>query len=322
MHAANKGFGKVLAVHIGVIAGFFILQFIVPPFHAAMLTRIMVLATYAIGYNILLGYTGLMSLGHAMFFATGLYAAGLSVIYYGLPPLEALLLAILLSAVMSAAMGAITLRTSGVFFLIVTMIFSQVFFLTTLYFNVITGGEEGLVLTRYLKPISLGLFSVELTDSAVKYNFALIIFAIAFLFSLWLTRSPVGRVLVAIRENEERAEMLGYNIYKYKLLAFTMSGTISGMAGAAYALAFAYIGSALASILYSINPLLWTLLGGAGTTIGPIIGTGLMIYIIDFTSGITTSYLIVVGVTLMLLVLAFPPGIVGAIRRRWLRWLP
>lgn len=321
MLATNKSFRKAFYLHLAIIAAFFTLQFIVPPFHVAMLTRIMVLATYAIGYNILLGYTGLMSLGHAMFFATGLYATGLSVIYYGLTPLEALILAILLSAVMSAAMGAITLRTSGVFFLIVTMIFSQVFFLATIYFNAITGGEQGLVLTQYLKPLSLGLLSVNLTDSLARYNFALIIFSLAFLSSLWLTRSPVGRVLVAVRENDERTEMLGYNIYRYKLLAFTVSGTISGMAGAAYALVFAYIGSTLASILYSINPLLWTLLGGAGTTIGPILGTGLMIYIIDFTSGITSSYLIVVGVALVLLVLAFPPGIVGAVRR-WIRWLP
>ncbi len=318
----NKRVIKVLALHLGVIVALFILQFIVPPFHVAMLTRVMVFATYTIGYNILLGYTGLMSLGHAMFFATGLYAAGLSVIYYGLSPLEALLIALLLSVIMSAVIGSITLRTSGAFFLIVTMIFSQIFFLTTLYFNVITGGEQGLVLTRYLKPLSLGPLSVELTDSSVKYNFALIIFASALLFSLWLISSPIGRIFVAIRENGERAEMLGYNIYKYKLLAFTTSGTISGMAGATYALVFAYIGSALASILYSVNPLLWTLLGGAGTTIGPIIGTGLMIYIIDFTSSLTSSYLIIVGVTLVLLVLAFPPGIVGAVRRRWLRWLP
>ncbi len=318
----KKRFGKVLVLHLGVIVALFMLQFIVPPFHAAMLTRIMVFVTYAIGYNILLGYTGLMSLGHAMFFATGLYAAGLSVIYYGLSPLEALLIAMLLSVFMSALMGAVTLRASGVFFLIITMVFSQVFFLITLYFNAITGGEQGLVLTRYLKPLSIGFFSVELTDSYVKYNFALIIFALAFLFSFWLTGSPIGRILVAIRENDERAEMLGYNIYRYKLLAFTISGTISGMAGATYALVFSYIGSTLASILYSINPLLWTLLGGAGTTIGPIIGTGLMIYIIDFTSSVTTSYLIVIGVMLVLLVLAFPSGIVGSMRKRWFRWIP
>jgi len=312
----------VFMAHISVIVLLFVLQFLVPPFHASMLTRIMVLAAYAAGYNILLGYAGLMSLGHAMFFATGLYTTGLTILYLGFGVPEAFGLAFITSLLMSALMGMITLRTSGAFFLIATMIFSQVFYLSTLYFNQITMGEQGFILAGRLKPLTIGGLTLDLANDVVKYNFALLIFAACLLFSLWLSNSPLGRVFLAIRENEERAEMLGYNTFRYKLLAFTISGTISGIAGSSYALIFSYVGSSLASILYSIHPLLWTLLGGAGTTIGPLIGTGLMLYIIDFTSSITTSYLLVVGIALIVLVLAFPAGIIGAVKRRWLRWLP
>ncbi len=116
--------------------------------------------------------------------------------------------------------------------------------------------------------------------------------------------------------------MLGYNAYRYKLAALTLSGTFSAMAGASYALLFAYIGATFATIQYSIFALLWVLLGGMGTTIGPLLGTGLMFYLVDTGSEYTSSYLIAVGVILILLVLWFPKGIVGTLRDRQWRWLP
>jgi branched-chain amino acid transport system permease protein len=156
----------------------------------------------------------------------------------------------------------------------------------------------------------------------VKYNAALVVFTLCFLVSLWLTRSPAGRVLIAIRENEDRTQMLGYNTLNYKLLALGLSGGLAGMAGSTYALLFSYVGSSFASILYSIYPLLWTLLGGAGTTLGPLVGTALMTYVVDIASGITDSYLIAVGVTLVLISIRFPAGIMGSLRARWGKWLP
>ncbi|MEM3032209.1 MAG: branched-chain amino acid ABC transporter permease, partial [Nitrososphaerota archaeon] len=296
--------------------------FILPPFHYSMLTRIMVLATYAAGYNILLGYTGLMSLGHAMLFSTGLYSVGLSVLYLGFEPLPAFFVALVSSTIISMLVGAISLRTSGVFFLIVTMIFSQVFYLTTLYFNTITYGDQGFVISQHLRPINVGPLQIDLADRSVKYNLSLLVFGIAFLLNLYISKSSLGLVLRAIKENPDRAEMLGYNIYMYKLLAFTLSGVIAGLSGAVYALVFSYVGSSMAFILNSINPLLWTLMGGSGTTIGPLVGTLLMTYIIDFTSSLTESYLVVVGVALILIILVFPRGIMGTIRRRWIGWIP
>ena len=117
----------------------------------------------------------------------------------------------------------------------------------------------------------------------MKYNFALLVFAVCFLASVALMRSPTGRILIAIRENEARTRLLGYDTFRYKLLSLVISGVFSGAAGAAYALLFSYVGSTFASVQYSIYPLLWALLGGIGTTLGPIVGTALMFYLVDIS---------------------------------------
>lgn len=314
--------GKVLALHLGILGLLFIAQFVLPAYHHTNVARIMVLATYAVGYNILLGYTGLMSLGHAMFFAAGMYGAGLPIYYLQFGAIQAFCLGVLLSLVLATLFGLIALRTSGVSFLIVTMMFAQACYLALLYFNKITLGDQGFILSKSLESVSLGSFEFAFSDPAVKYNIALLLFAGSFLLSALLVGSPTGRVLIAVRENEERTGLLGYNTYKYKLLSLVISGGISGVAGAAYALLFSYVGASFASILYSIYPILWTLLGGTGTTTGPMIGTGIMFYLVDIASGLTSSYLFVVGAVLVMLILWFPQGIMGAIRTRWLPWLP
>jgi branched-chain amino acid transport system permease protein len=312
----------ILGAHAALLLALAGLQFLVPPFHHTLLARVMVLAAYATGYNILLGYTGLMSLGHAMFFAAGMYGAGLPLYYLDIGAPQALLIGIAASLVLGAATGVLTLRTSGVSFLIVTLMFAQVFYLSTLYFNRITLGDQGFVLAGRLAPISLGGLRVTLSDPVVRYNLALGTLAVCLGLSLWLARSPIGRVLVAIRENEDRTRMLGYNTFTYKLLALTVSAGIAGLSGSVYAVITSYVGSSFAGILYSIYPLLWTLLGGSGTTLGPLVGTAVMAYTVETASRFTSSYLMVVGITLVVLVMRFPSGIVGGIRRRWAQWLP
>lgn len=314
--------GRVLALHVGLVALLFAAQFVLPPYHHTNAARIMVLAAYAIGYNLLLGYTGLMSLGHAMFFAAGLYGAGLSVYYLDFGAVSAFGLGVLSSLVLAAAFGLIALRTSGISFLIVTMMFAQACFLATLYFNEITMGDQGFVLSERLRPLVIAGAALPFSAPAVKYNAALIVFAISLFASVALVRSPTGRVLIAIRENEPRTRMLGYDTFRYKLLSLVISGAFAGAAGASYAILFSYVGSSFASIQYSIYPLLWALLGGVGTTIGPVVGTGLMFYLVDVSSGFTSSYLLVVGAVLVMLILWFPKGIVGTIREKWLPWLP
>jgi branched-chain amino acid transport system permease protein len=312
--------GWALALHLAVLGGLAGLQLLLPPFHHGMLARIMVLAAYAVGYNVLLGYTGLMSLGHAMFFAAGMYGTGLTVHHLGFGIAAGFASGIVAGLVVAGLVGLLTLRTTGPAFLIVTMMLAQAFYLTTLYFNEVTGGDQGFILAGL--HVELGGRRFALAEPAVKYNVALAVLGVCLLVSLGITRSPVGRVLVAVRENEERTRLLGYNTYGYRLLAVLLSGLLAGVAGSAYTLLFSYVGSSFAGILYSIYPLLWTLLGGAGTVLGPLVGTLVMTYVVDITSGFTTAYLLVVGAALVIMILWAPAGIVGGIRARWAPWLP
>lgn len=319
MHTGTR---RALLLHLAVLAGLFALQFVLPDYHHRNLARILVLASYAAGYNLLLGYTGLLSLGHAMLFAAGLYGAGLAVQLLGVNAASGFAIGVLSGLALAVAVGLVALRTSGVAFMIVTLMFSQAAFLTTLYFAAFTRGDEGFVLPEASRQYQIGSFFFDLSDPGTRYNLALLLFAACLMATFVLVRSPIGRVLVAIRDNEARTTMLGYHTFRYKLMALAASGAISGAAGAAYALLFSYVGSTFASIQYSILPLLWVLLGGVGTTLGPLIGTVLMFYLVDVISGYTSAYLLLVGVALVLLVLLFPKGIIGTVRAKAAPWLP
>src|SRR5262249_29908699 len=252
-----------------------------------------------------------------------LYGAGLAAAHLGVGAAEAFALGIVAGFMVSLAFGLIALRTSGVAFMIVTLMFAQAGYLTSLYFADYTRGDEGFVLRGDVRRAMLpGGLSVDLTNPMVRYNLALALLAICIVGTLALVRSPLGRVLVAIRENEERTRMLGYDTKANKLVAFVVSGTIAAAAGAAYALLFAYVGATFASIQYSILPLLWVLLGGAGTVLGPFVGTLLMFYLVDVTSGYTSAYMLVVGVALLVLVVWFPNRLLGTLRERVAPWLP
>ncbi|TIV99407.1 MAG: branched-chain amino acid ABC transporter permease [Mesorhizobium sp.] len=318
----NASPAKIYALHVGVIALLFALNFVLPDYHQGVFARIMALAVFAMGYNLLFGYVGLLSLGHAMFFSAGLYGAGLTVYHLGWGVPEAFIAGIGCGAALALVIGLLALRTSGVAFMIVTMMFAQVFYLLILYFAAWTGGDQGLVIQQASRVITIGGASLDLTNPTVRYMSALALFSVVLLATLAIVRSRFGRVLVAIRENEERTKMLGYDTVANKLAAVVISGAICAASGAAYALLFGYIGSSFASVQYSILPLLWVLLGGAATTLGPLIGTLFMYYVTDITSGFTSAYLLIVGVALILLVLFAPKGVLGSIRQRWLGWLP
>lgn len=309
---------KTIALHGGLLLLLFALQFLLPAYHHGNIARIMVLASYAIGYNIMFGYTGLLSLGHALFFAAGMYGMGLAVSLGAAAPAPALIAGVLAGAVVSAALGLLALRTAGVAFMIVTLMFAQAGYLTVLYFGAFTRGDEGFVIQQAQRV----MWGIDLSDPANRYFAAFALFAVCLMLSLWVVQRPFGRVLIAIRENEERARMLGYDVFAHKLGAVILSGTISAAAGATYGLLFGYVGASFASVQYSIFPLLWVLLGGAGTVLGPFIGTLFMFYLIDLSSGLTSAYMLIAGVALVVLTLFAPQGLVGELRARIWRWLP
>ena len=309
---------KSWVLHLGIIALLFGLQYMLPAYHHASLARVMVLTCYAMGYNILFGYTGLLSLGHALFFAAGMYGLSLSIQHFDLLAGPALISGLAAGFFMALIIGLLLLRTVGVAFMIVTLMFAQVGYLTVLYFGEFTRGDEGFVIPQSLRAI----FGIDLSDPQNRYFAALLLMSICIIITLQVVQTGFGRVLVAIRENEERTRMLGYNIQLHKLAAILLSGTMSAAAGATYGLLFGYAGATFATVQYSIFPLLWVLLGGAGTVLGPFIGTLFMFYLIDLSSNLTTAYMLIAGVVLVVLTLFAPQGLVGEIRRRALRWLP
>lgn len=308
---------KALVLHLAVLAALLAALPLLPAYHVTNVAKIMVLAVYAMGYNIAFGYTGLLSLGHALFFAAGLYAAGMGISQFGLSAAGALLAGPLAGGLMAVAIGLLALRTAGVAFMIVTLMFAQAGYLTILYFVRYTRGDEGIVLDRAARILG----GIDLSADMPRYMLALAIFAVALLANHALVRSPFGRVMVAMRENEARSRMLGYNPHAVKLTALALSGLYAGTAGAAYAVLFGYVGASLAGVQYSILPLLYVLLGGAGTVLGPFLGAILMFYLIDYASSATSSYQFLVGATLVVLILFAPKGILGSLRARGLKWL-
>jgi len=311
-------FDRALVLHLGVLAALLAFHFAAPPYHHTNIARIMVLAIYAMGYNIAFGYTGLLSLGHALLFGAGLYGAGLLVYHAGAGAAGAMFAGLLAGGAMACAVGLLALRTAGVAFMIVTLMFAQAGYLAVLYFGAWTRGDEGIVIPVAARSIG----GLDLSDDGTRYLVALTLFAVALLANLALVRSPSGRVMVAMRENEERSRMLGFNPCTVKLAALTVSGLYAGLSGAAYGLMFGYVGASLASVQYSILPLLYVLLGGAGTVLGPFLGALLMFYLIDWASSLTDAHQFATGAALVLLVLFAPKGLLGTLRAKGLRWLP
>lgn len=309
---------KIWAAHLALLAVLFALQYILPPYHATNLARVMVLALFATGYNLAFGYTGLLSLGHALFFAAGMFAAALPAWHYGLGAGPALLLAVLGGAGMALVTGLLALRTAGVSFMIVTLMFAKAFHLMLIYFNQWTGGDQGFALPA----ASRELAGQALSQDGPRFLVAWTLFSVGLLVCLALVRSRFGRVMVAMRENEDRSRLLGYNPYRVKLLVLVISGAYAGLAGGAWAILFGYAGAGFAEIQYSILPMLYVLMGGAGVVAGPILGAAAMFWLVELAAELTSAWLFLVGAALVVLVLFAPKGVLGWVRARFWRDLP
>ncbi len=313
-----SGAMKAGALHLTVLLLLLVGALLLPAYQQGLVARAMVLAVFAVGYNIAFGYTGLLSLGHALFLGAGMLTCGLAIQHYGMAAGPALLLGTLAGGAAAGLTGLLALRTAGVSFMIVTLMFAQAFHLTLLYFGAFTGGDEGFPLPA----ASRRLFGLDLTQDGPRYLLALALLSVALIAQWALVRSRFGRSMIAMRENEERSRMLGYNPFTVKLAALSLSGLCSGAAGASYGLLFGYVGASFATIQYSILPLLYVLLGGAGTTLGPLLGALAMAFLIDGAASLTDSPLAVIGATLIFLVLFAPKGLLGTLRDRGMRWLP
>jgi branched-chain amino acid transport system permease protein len=284
-----------------------------PKFWQGMLIQVFILAVYAMSYDILMGYTGLLSFGHAMFFGGGAYVLGILLKHAGWGLGPALLMVVLVALAQSLVIGVLSLRVSGVYLTMVTLAFAQMFFILAeaTDFRQWTGAEDGLQsipIPEWLSP----------TDHRLRFYFVTLAFAVAmYLLARRAVDSPTGKVMVAIRENEPRARVIGYNTFVYKLIALCLSGVMAGLAGAMNALWNLNANPSMLSVNTTINALLMTIIGGVGTLVGPMLGAGvlqLLGYWLNAAFG--PRWPLIFGVVYILIVLFLPYGIVGTWRMR------
>ncbi|WP_407638559.1 branched-chain amino acid ABC transporter permease [Aureimonas ureilytica] len=275
-------------------------------FYPIFLMKILCFALFAAAFNLLLGYTGLLSFGHAAFFGGAAYVTAYSVKEWGLSPELGVLLGALAAAGLGLAIGALAIRRQGIYFAMITLALSQMVFFFCLQAP-FTGGEDGLqgVPRGYLFGI------IDLSQPLAMYFFVLGTFLLALFAIHRIVHSPFGTILRSIRENEQRAISLGYSVGAYKLSAFVMSAALAGVAGGLKAIVFQF--ATLTDVTWQMSGevILMTLLGGIGTMLGPVVGAGLVVAIQNSLATSAFPVTVITGVIFMVCVLLFRRGLVG-----------
>jgi ABC-type branched-subunit amino acid transport system ATPase component/ABC-type branched-subunit amino acid transport system permease subunit len=280
-------------------------------------TEIMIFGLFALGFNLLLGSTGIVSFGHAAYFGLGCYGCGMAIRYFSLSVWSGLLVSMVLGALLAAVIGALAIKKRGVYFAMISMAVAQMFYFMALSpLKKWTGGEDGL---KFIPPLSLKIpFFVDLQSPFPLYYFVYFIVGVSILVIWRILNSPFGRLLQAIRENETRTIASGYNVTMAKFFSLVFSGLFSALAGGLFCV---YLGYGPLSALYWLTSgtiLLMTILGGMHTFIGPIVGVAVFLYAQNKFSWILERWELVVGILFMALILIFPEGIVGTIKSRYL----
>lgn len=277
-------------------------QFLYPVF----LMKLLCFALFASAFNLLLGYTGLLSFGHAAFFGGAAYFTAHAVKVWGWPPEAGILLGVAGAAVLGLVMGAIAIRRQGIYFAMITLALAQMFFFFCLQAG-FTHGEDG------IQSVPRGhLFGlIDLGQTMNMYYFVLAVFALGLLVIWRFVNSPFGMILKSIRENEQRAISLGYSVARYKLGAFVMSAALAGLAGGLKALVFQFATLTDVGWQMSGEVILMTLLGGIGTLAGPVFGAGLVVTLQNYLATSDFPVTIITGLVFMVCVLLFRRGLVG-----------
>jgi len=296
----SETFAFLILVAVLVIAPFVV--------YPLILMQALCFALFACAFNLLIGYVGLLSFGHALFFGWASYLSAYSAKAWGFPPELAILTGAATGAVLGIVSGALAIRRQGIYFAMVTLALAQMMFFFALQAK-FTGGEDGIQSVPRGK--LFGLFN--LADQMTMYAFVLVIFLAGFLFIHRVINSPFGEVLKAIRENEPRAISLGYKTDRYKLVAFVLSATLAGVAGGTKALVFQIASLTDVHWTMSGEVVLMTLVGGLGTIFGPVAGAFVIIAMQNFLNALDQWVTVIQGVIFVACVLLFRRGIVGEI---------
>jgi branched-chain amino acid transport system permease protein len=284
----------------------------------ALVSEIYIFAIFAMSLDLLLGFTGLMSLGHAAFFGLGAYAVAVLGVEFGINAWLGVVAGVVIAGCGAALIGFFCVRTAGIPFLMLTLAFSQLVFSVALKWRDVTGGSDGIAIAE--KP---SFFGFDLSNSLVMYFMTLSFFALAYWGLRRLLNAPLGHAFVGIRENEQRMAAIGYSTRAYKLVSFTIAGAIAGLAGGLYAIFNGFISADAVYWTASGDILIMTMLGGAGTLIGPAVGAALVLLMKNVASSYSEHWLAIIGVTFICCVMFFPGGLWGALRTlQWRRVQP
>lgn len=304
---------KLTTVFLMIALPLFLLGMISPKYITSLVTDIVIFSIYAMGYDILLGFTNQFSYGQALYFGLGAYGVLLSVLHMGVNLWTGIIIALTICVFISLLLGSLSVRLTGAYFVIITIIFNLVFYFLALSWVWLTGGDDGLTFT--VPPLDFLLIKLSLNDHIVKFCFIFSLFIISFLILERLISSPLGRIFIGIRENEERLTFLGYDVFRYKLIAYVVSALFSGLSGALYAIRLGYASAEFFSLSLSALPIVYTLVGGMGTLIGPVIGTIIILPFTYFVGALWKHYFIIVGALIILLLKFNPKGVIGYIMK-------
>jgi branched-chain amino acid transport system permease protein len=306
------GFGIILALLI-------VAPLVLPEFWRRFLTEILIWGLLAMSSDILIGYTGMISFGHSAFFGLGMYGAAAALLMVKPPNLWlAIAYGLFGSAVVALFVAYFATRLRDIYFAITTLIFSQIFYVVIFTWTEVTGGENGLTFSRPQLGIP-GIWTVPFT-SATLHWFVLAVVTASYLIMRRITQSPFGMVLQSIRENEPRTRAIGYPVERYKIVAVMLSGLFAGLSGVLYALQNRFAAPDFVYFLVSGEAVIFNVMGGIGTLVGPIAGAGFFLLLREVFSrifGDQFPYLIPVGLIFIAMIIFMPQGLLG-FARRWL----
>lgn len=286
------------------------------PFWVNVIAEIMIWSLFAASVNLLFGYVGLLSFGQALYFGFGMYGVAIGIVNFDLSFWPAFGLGIIASMAMAFITGIFAVRLTWHYFAIITVVFSLIFYYLFVTMKPITGGDDGIPFS--LPPtFSLGGMEVSLTNQTFQYFFIFATVSVCFYLMHRLIRSPLGIALMAIRDNDLRASLIGLNVYWLRLVAFVLAGFLAGVSGALFAFFGRYASASYMFYHVSGEAVVWAIVGGAGTLFGPIVGTTIFIIIREVVSTHWEHHALIVGVVAILVVIFAPRGVVGL----WNEWL-
>lgn len=288
-------------------------------FSLRLLTEILIAGLLAMSLDLLMGYLGLASFAHAAIAGVGAYTTGLALARLGWHVWLAIVAGLLASMAIGSVMGALSVRLRDIYFGIMTLVFGTILFIVANTWIPVTGGEDGLRISIPTLPLG-PLIGVDLEELIPFYYVTLTAVGLSFLALARLVRSPVGQVFRAIRDNEERARLVGYYTAGFKIFGAAVSGFFAGVAGILAIFMTGIVGPDSLFALRSGEVVIWAIVGGMGTLLGPLVGAAVVIYLSDTAREFTEHYLVLVGAIFVLAILVFPRGIVGTLRARWPAW--